>query len=396
MADHPPKNSLHGSSVQRIENAEESSKVQAALAKHPKINLKLADNILGSLTEMVIAVDAKRHITFINAAAEKIFNWNSKNVLGLNIDGLLEIVDSSDNTWVDNPVGECLNTQKMVEIHGISLIDPEGKGIPVNIMATLLTSNTPKEAGVVLLIRNVTGTRRLQDKLEHQATHDTLTNLWNRRAFEHRLTELQSDAKLNSTSHALLYIDLDQFKIVNDTAGHLAGDELLKQICLQIKSCLRTADMLARLGGDEFGVLLSSCRLNDALGVGEKIRAILDGYQFVWEGNMYKVGSSIGVAILDRSTADMNILGLADMACYSAKEAGRNRVHLYTPDDKEQADRQGEMNMIAKVRSAIENDRLILYSQAIVPLQADKNRSNFREILVRMLDENGKIIPPEA
>lgn len=396
MNDPPPKSSAHQSDIQRIEQAKDSSLIQAEMMKKLQSNDKVSDDILESLTEIVIAVDAQQHIIFINAAAEKLFNWDSKNVLGLNIDGLLDIVHSSDNTPVDNPVSKCLRTQKTVEVHGISLIDPEGKAIPVNIMATLMVSNTLKETGVVLLIRNITGARQLQDKLEHQATHDTLTNLWNRRAFEQRLAELQEDAKLNNSNHALLYIDLDQFKIVNDTAGHLAGDELLKQICLQTKSCLRTSDMLARLGGDEFGVLLSNCGLNDAFGVGEKIRAILDDYQFVWEGNMYKVGSSIGIAILDNCTADMNVLGLADIACYSAKKAGRNRVHLYTPDDAEQANHQSEMNMITNVRSAIDNKRLVLYSQAIVPLQADKSSYRFREILLRMLDENGKIILPEA
>ena len=193
-----------------------------------------------------------------------------------------------------------------------------------------------------------------------------------------------------------MYIDLDQFKIVNDTSGHIAGDELLKQVSHIISSEIRTTDTLARLGGDEFGILLNNCSLENALALAEKIRARVEDFHFIWESKHFQIGSSIGVTIIDKDSAMLNILSLADIACYSAKDSGRNRVHLYTHEDEELAKRQSEMNIFSKITEALEENRFVLYAQPIISLTEKYVNDEFYEVLVRMIDTDDILIPPGA
>ena len=179
--------------------------------------------------------------------------------------------------------------------------------------------------------------------MTHHATHDQLTSIRNRRYFEETLLQLKQQTKAHNTQHVLLYIDLDQFKIINDTAGHDAGDDLIKEVATILKACVRNTDTLARLGGDEFGVLLPNCSLNDALTISESIRSKLDNFQFSWHEASFHIGSSIGVAILNHNTINENILSLADIACYNAKESGRNCVHVYEKDDHQVLKREVDM-----------------------------------------------------
>jgi diguanylate cyclase (GGDEF)-like protein len=247
---------------------------------------------------------------------------------------------------------------------------------------------------VVLVFHDATEARRLQRKIEHQAMHDGLTGLCNRTLFDYRLAELTEQALQGVGKHVLLYIDLDQFKVVNDTVGHMAGDELLKQVATLLQRQVRDADVLARLGGDEFGLLLVGCDAGHGQQMAEKLREQLNEFRFTWGNQRFQIGASFGIALIDQSLSDPNALSLADLACYSAKEQGRNRVHVYHPDDKELAQRRSEMHWVARVKSALENDRLVLYAQRILPLTDNTGREDYRETLVRMLDEDGGIVPP--
>src|SRR5207249_3290044 len=199
----------------------------------------------------------------------------------------------------------------------------------------------------VLIFHDVSHERHLRHQLSWQATHDALTGLVNRKEFEVRLSEALASARNDSVTHALLYLDLDQFKVVNDTCGHIAGDELLRQLTALLKTRVREWDTLARLGGDEFGLLLGECPLDQALRIVNHLREMIQAFRFVWQEKRFIVGASIGLVPITEHSVDLqSVLSAADSACYAAKEQGRNRVYVYQPGDNELEQRQGEMQWI--------------------------------------------------
>ncbi|MGB5301020.1 MAG: EAL domain-containing protein, partial [Thiogranum sp.] len=244
----------------------------------------------------------------------------------------------------------------------------------------------------------VTESRRLQKHIIHQAAHDSLTGLVNRYEFEKRLEELLVDAQNSDTQHALCYMDLDQFKVVNDTCGHAAGDELLCQLATVLHNKVRGSDTLARLGGDEFGILLTSCGSKDAREIADIILQTVQEFRFVWDDMTFRVGASIGVVPVDASGAGKKtLLSTADAACYAAKENGRNRIHYYEAGDTDLAQRTGEMQWVSRIHRAVEEDLLELYFQPIAPVSDQSSVSGeYYEILVRMHDDGGNLIAPGA
>ncbi|WFP50167.1 EAL domain-containing protein [Methylomonas sp. EFPC3] len=249
---------------------------------------------------------------------------------------------------------------------------------------------------MLLVCEDITETRRLSEKIAYQASHDELTGLVNRRQFDIHIQNLVLQAQNDNSAHVLCYLDLDQFKIVNDTCGHLAGDELLRQLGELLRQQVRKMDILARLGGDEFGILMSYCSLDQAVITGEKLRNAICDFQFAWENRSFSIGVSIGVAPINRSSGNaVDVLKEADAACYAAKEKGRNRVHVFSPDDEELTLRQGEMQWVEKIRLGIEQNRFQLFGQLIVPVNHNHEALHF-ETLIRYRDDQGKIIPPGA
>ncbi len=233
-----------------------------------------------------------------------------------------------------------------------------------------------------------------QTALEYQATHDALTGLANRTQFERQLETALKDTHQNTTHNVVLYLDLDQFKVVNDTSGHIAGDELLKDITRQMRRCIRGSDLIARLGGDEFGVLLWDCNGEKALEIAEKIRETVQAYRFVWSGHEFTIGVSIGVVILSEFFQDVTqVLSAVDVACYTAKDLGRNRVHLYTEDDTESTKRHGELHRVSQVRRAITENHFRLFYQQIHNVGAANDFKKV-EILLRMQHE-GELVGPD-
>jgi diguanylate cyclase (GGDEF)-like protein len=239
--------------------------------------------------------------------------------------------------------------------------------------------------------------RRLaEDRLHHMAFHDALTNLKNRRELEQALQKALESAQRNYQSHAFMYLDLDQFKVVNDTCGHMAGDELLRQVAGLLKKKVRESDLLARLGGDEFGVLLLNCPLSQAELLANILRETIEGHKFIWESRPFNTGVSIGlVDITPVSNSAEEVLSNADMACFAAKSRGRNRIHIYTAEDDELALRRDEMQWVSRINSALNEERFMLYQQPIVPL-ADVHGPRHMEVLLRMQGSGGEIIPPGA
>ncbi len=242
---------------------------------------------------------------------------------------------------------------------------------------------------------DITDRKKADKLLNYQASHDELTGLVNRREFERRVERLLSTIKQDQGEHALCFMDLDQFKIVNDTCGHVVGDEMLRQISVVLQKTVRHRDTLARLGGDEFGVLMEHCCLDDAHRVAMTLQKAIQDFIFPWEGQSFKVGVSMGLVPIKETTASLTeLLKQADAACYVAKDKGRNRIHVYVTDDSDVAHRHGEMQWVTRINHALEEDRLYLYAQRIMPL--DDNSKVHYELLIRMRDEYGEIIPPGA
>ena len=255
------------------------------------------------------------------------------------------------------------------------------------------------EKALLIICDDITETKRLSEKLEYQTTHDVLTGLINRVEFDRRLSRiLETNLDDEATEHALCYLDLDQFKIINDTCGHLAGDELLRQLSSLLSSIVRKRDTLARLGGDEFAILMEYCDLKNSRRVAENVRTGIENFRFVWEGKRFSMSVSIGLIQISDNTGSMTgIMSAADAACFAAKDAGRNRIHVYHPKDIELSERQGEMQWVSRVTEALEDERLLLYKQAIISLgEMQANQGEHYELLIRMKNEDGSIAMPGA
>ena len=242
---------------------------------------------------------------------------------------------------------------------------------------------------------DITARKQAEQKLLYQSSHDKLTDLVNRREFELRAERLLSSVKDDSQQHALCYMDLDQFKVVNDTCGHSAGDELLRQLGSLLQKVIRERDTLARLGGDEFAVLMEHCSIDNAHRAASAILSAVQEYQFIWEGHSFRISVSIGlVPIVGPNYTLTSLLKDADVACYMAKDNGRNRIHAYRPDDKELSKRHGEMQWVNRIQRALDENRFCFYVQRI---QSIKSSNDIHyELLIRMLDDKNEIILPGA
>jgi diguanylate cyclase (GGDEF)-like protein/PAS domain S-box-containing protein len=242
--------------------------------------------------------------------------------------------------------------------------------------------------------------RSSQKRLAWQAKHDPLTGLVNRREFEKCLEASINHARAANQEHSLCYLDLDRFKIVNDTCGHAAGDELLRQVTALLKAQIRTSDLLARLGGDEFALLLYNCPPYQALAIANALRQSLEEFRFAYQDKTFTIGVSIGLVAIGAETLNLaNAINAADAACYVAKNTGRNRVHFYQTDDREVTQQQGQIQWVEKLTKALEQDRFCLYYQPIVPLRTSSACDpcgEHYEVLLRLKDETGKLVSPGA
>jgi diguanylate cyclase (GGDEF)-like protein len=246
-------------------------------------------------------------------------------------------------------------------------------------------------------VRHLLASRRAERFMMHLAYHDSLTSLPNREYFHQRLSEVLADRRAGCTQHAVMYIDLDQFKIVNDTCGHSAGDQLLRQLAHLLQATLRKDDLLARLGGDEFGVLLVECDPEQACQVAEKLRATVAGFRFFWDSRVFTVGASIGVVPIDGDAIPLaTVLSAADAACYAAKDSGRNQVQVYRPENEELRRRRAEMSWVNRITRALDEGRFRLRYQPIVALSSHLGPIEHLEMLVSMVDEKGASIGPDA
>ena len=359
---------------------------------------ELAEITLHSIGDGVITTDARGIIQYLNPVAEKLTGWKTAEALGMPLAQAFFIVDETSRRPARNPVTTCLEQgQTVSHTSHILLISRTGKENAIEHSAAPIRARDGDLLGAVLIFHDNTPARSLARQIEYQASHDPLTKLANRRAFEHRLKLNLEEARQDQVDHTLLYLDLDQFKVVNDTCGHAAGDALLQQIAPLVRAQLRKEDVFGRLGGDEFGILLRSCNLENGVRIADVVRATISGFRFLWQDKTFKLGASIGVVSVNAESGSAEaLLQAADEACYAAKENGRNRIHVFKADDRELAARRNEMQWVSQIHSALSEERLLLYGQGIFPFADGVSAGAHYEVLLRMRDRQGGLSPPGA
>ena len=331
----------------------------------------------------------------MNPIARRITGWNEEEAIGMPIDTVFRLLHEQDRTPIKSTVDECMLNQSTVLFDEPAiLVNKNGDEFAVENSSSPIRGHNGEIIGAVLVFRNITHIRNLSKKMEFQATHDALTGLVNRHEFEHQLKNAVKSAREGNGTHAICYLDLDQFKIVNDTCGHIAGDQLLKEIAALMPHSIRTSDCLARLGGDEFGVLMFDCPIKQAEKVADSLRAAIRDFTFSWDKRTFDIGVSIGLVPITKDSGSVqDVLRRSDTACYIAKDLGRNRVHVYTPDDIEISKRHGELQWVTRIKNALENDYFLLALQAVMPISDSNDRIHY-EVLMRLDEGNGSIIPP--
>ncbi|NOR41532.1 MAG: EAL domain-containing protein, partial [Gammaproteobacteria bacterium] len=354
---------------------------------------------LGSIGDGVITTDLNGDVEYMNAIAEQSTGWKLEDARSKSILKVFKVLDEKTLEPPPNPVSICLEQGKSVMLAGHLLLVHRYRNqrLSVEINASPIRDSNADVTGVVLVFHDVTELRGLAKKMSYQATHDSLTGLINRREFDNRINQSLDNSRNTNAQHTLCYMDLDNFKVVNDTSGHIAGDELLKQLTIKLRMELREADTLARLGGDEFGILFENCSIDAAYELAETIRKVIEDFRFVWDNTSFRIGSSIGLVSITADSGTLtDVLSSADSACYVAKYQGRNRVHIYQSNDEALVERHGQMQWVQRIQNVLDENRFRLFFQPIAKLsQSVRNdRRMHGEVLLRMLDENNKIVGP--
>jgi diguanylate cyclase (GGDEF)-like protein/PAS domain S-box-containing protein len=359
---------------------------------------ELAQVTLQSIGDGVITTDAQGRIQYLNPVAEALSGWKQSEVWGLSLFDVFQFVHEETREPVQNPVEAALREGRIAKLaKNTVLLTRSGNDLPIDDSAAPICTKDGQLVGSVMVFQDVSHARNLTQQLSWQASHDALTGLVNRRQFEQYLEEALRTAKEYHQTHILCYLDLDNFKIVNDTCGHAAGDQLLLQVTDLFQSQIRKTDTIARLGGDEFGILLSQCPLEQAISIANTLREQTKAFRFVWQNKLFTIGVSIGIAAITVDTKSIaSVLTAADSACYVAKNNGRNRVHIYQIDDLNLTGQQGEIQWVTRLTHALEEDRFCLYCQSIVPTDPERSSDRHHEILLRLWDEMGNLILPGA
>lgn len=382
----------HWVSVQR--NISDRKRLEQAFFQEKE----LAQVTLQSIGDAVITTDASGYISTLNPAAEKITGWSTCEAKGLPLAMVLSIVDETTRMSIANIADIALSQGQIVDKGQNSLlIARNNREFAIDYCVAPIHASDSEIIGAVVVFRDVTQVRTQARQLTWQATHDSLTQLVNRREFEYQLEYALHRTLGYGQEHVMLYLDLDRFKIVNDTCGHMAGDELLRQVSQLFKNNIRKTDILARLGGDEFAVLLYECSAEQGLEVAESLLNCIEGFRFGWLDKTFSIGVSIGlVAINHKTPSASGILIAADIACYAAKNKGRHRVQVYRSGDRELLKQHGETQWVVQINQALEDNRFCLYSQPIVHLLHPQTTGVHCEILLRLQLESGQLVSPMA
>ena len=351
---------------------------------------------LQSLAEAIITTDKDGRINFLNPAAEQLTGGDAAAALGKLLEEIVSLVDETDRRLLSDPVHQALTTGAPVNLSRRALLLSRSNGSErsIELSASPIRNSAQELIGAVVLLHDVTEMRGLARQMSYQATHDALTGLVNRREFERRLEEAIESGHRGAGQHVLCYLDLDRFKIVNDSSGHLAGDSMLREVAKLLRDAVRDSDTVGRLGGDEFGTLLVGCPLDKARQIADDLARSVGEYRFVWKDKIFNIGVSVGLVEISRESGTLEeLLAAADTACYVAKKQGSGRVVVYSARDEALARHTGEIQWLQRLQGALKENRFHLYQQVIVPAHGDDGGPAL-EVLLRLQDEAGHELPP--
>ncbi|HKE95715.1 MAG TPA: EAL domain-containing protein, partial [Povalibacter sp.] len=354
---------------------------------------------LDSLGEGIITTDVTGRIDYLNRAAEQLIGVSGADALGKTITDIIMLVDENDRRSLGDPVRQCLTTQSKVTVgrRGLMISRNGTDERSVELTVTPLKGHHRDLAGTVIAVRDVSELRGITRQMSYQASHDALTGLVNRREFEGRLEESLEATRANSARHVMCYLDLDRFKVVNDTCGHMAGDTMLREVAALLKQTVRDSDTVGRLGGDEFGLLLVGCPLEKARQIADDVVRKISEYRFVWKDKIFNIGVSVGLVEISRESGVADeIMSAADSACYVAKKQG-NHVHVYSARDESVARHRGEIQWLQRLQTALKENRFELMAQPIIATAPAAAAGPALEVLLRLQDEAipGGISPSE-
>jgi len=351
---------------------------------------------LHSLAEAIIATDKDGRISYLNPAAEQLTGSAADAAAGKLLEEIVSLVDETDRRLLSDPVHQALTTGVAVTLsrRALLLSRVNGSERSIELSASPIRNSAREVVGAVVMLHDVTEMRGLTRQMSYQAAHDALTGLVNRREFERRLEEAIESGHRGDGQHVLCYLDLDRFKLVNDTSGHLAGDSMLREVAKLLRDAVRDSDTVGRLGGDEFGILLVGCPLEKARQIADDVTRAVGDHRFVWRDKIFNIGASIGLVEISRESGTLEeLLAAADTACYVAKKQGTGRVVVYSARDEALARHTGEIQWLQRLQTALKENRFQLYHQAIVPAHGEDGGPAM-EVLVRLQDESGQDLLP--
>jgi len=358
---------------------------------------ELAEVTLHSIGEGVITIDAEGRIDYLNPIAEQYTGWSGIDAKGQRLDAVYRVVHEQTGKPIALPGSDETGAHGTPQGVTARLLGRSGNTCAIRDSYAPIHDRNGNLVGWVVVFHDVSQIEDMAQQLSWQASHDALTGLLNRGEFERRLADLIDSVHRENKQHALMYMDLDNFKTVNDTCGHAAGDELLRQLTTVMQARMRGSDTLARIGGDEFGGLLESCPLDQAVRIANGLREAVRDFRFVWRDKTFGVGISIGLVTIDGVNMSVSsALATADATCYEAKSKGRDRVQVYRPKDRSIGDQSAELQMVSQINHAFEIGNFRLYRQKIIAIGAGSDDAPHYEVLVRMLDQAGNLIPPSG
>lgn len=352
-----------------------------------------AQYTLESIAEGVITTDNDGRVDYLNAAAEALIGASRDDAVGHRVGELFALVDDADRRPLGDPVERCLAMRRRVNMGRRAVMIGNGGDHEHSVEVTASPIRGPGNSisGSVVVIHDVSELRGLTRQMSYQATHDPLTGLINRREFERRLDEAMDTAHADEAVHMLFYMDLDRFKAVNDSCGHLAGDNMLREVATLIKDQVRDSDFVGRLGGDEFGALLIGCPIDKARQIATDICGAIADYRFVWQDKIFNIGISIGLVEISHVSGSLqDVMSAADSACYVAKQEGRGRVHVYSARDEAVARERGDIQWLRRLQSALHEDGFGLAVQPILAVASGTDSGPSVEVLIRLPDGHGR------
>ncbi|MDZ7645097.1 MAG: EAL domain-containing protein [Woeseiaceae bacterium] len=352
-----------------------------------------AQYTLESISEGVITTDNEGRIDYMNRAAEAMTGADREASGGQQVSELFTLIDEADRRSLGDPVERCLAMRRRVNMgRRALLVSRDGRHEhSIEITASPIKGPGNSITGTVVVFHDVSELRGLTRQMSYQATHDPLTGLINRREFERRVQEAMDAAHAEESTHILCYMDLDRFKAVNDSCGHLAGDNMLREVATLIKEQVRDSDFVGRLGGDEFSILLIGCPLEKATQIASDICNAVADYRFVWQDKIFNIGISVGLVEITQASGNLqDVVSAADSACYVAKQRGRGQVHVYSARDEAIARERGDIQWLRLMQSALHEDRFELALQSIIATAGQESGPAY-EVLIRLPDEHGRL-----